>query len=327
MSVLPSATTQASNRFVAEHLTRATALGAELADLVAAPEDFLAAIRQGFADLADPIYVQGQSLVAPGIRNVMGVRLPLMEATYRAFKKSTRKASTSLLLDVAARLLAAPEAELRWFGIWYLSRLMTSDPERTWQLLRGAAADATEWITIDTLAHPCGEGILREPRRWAELRPLMYSASRWERRLVGSTVATMPFTRDVPGGRDPATAARALTFIGELIGDAEPDVQKALSWALRNLAAVDRTAVTEFLERETETARATDDGHRAWVVRDSLSKIDPAKAASLRAALEGIRRRPGASSTSRAAATAGQLDTSRTIATAPAATSWRNDQP
>ncbi|MGZ6268757.1 MAG: hypothetical protein ACXWNR_09385, partial [Candidatus Limnocylindrales bacterium] len=51
---------------------------------------------------------------------------------------------------------------------------------------------------------------------------------------------------------------------------------------------------------ETETAVATADGHRAWVIRDSLAKLDPATADAFRGRLAGIRKRPGAPATSRA---------------------------
>ena len=34
---------------------------------------------------------------------------------------------------------------------------------------------------------------------------------------------------------------------------------------------------------EATTAAATNDGHRAWVIRDALSKLDPARAAATRA--------------------------------------------
>jgi 3-methyladenine DNA glycosylase AlkD len=309
MTVAPSATTRAANAFVAAHLAEASELGGRLGELVPDPDAYLRTARMGFAALADPTYRDGQISIAPGIdpAEVVGVRLPLMEAVYRAYKKGTRDTSTALLLDVAGRLLGSDEIELRWFGIWDLGRPLRTDPERTWQLLRQAAATATEWITVDTLAHPVGEGILLEPRRWSELDILKYSDNRWERRLVGSTLATMPFAKGMPGGRDRATAARAIAYVADLIGDAEPDVQKALSWALRNYAAIDRALVTELLERETETARATDDGHRAWVIRDSLSKIDPDRAAELKTALEGIRRRPGAPSTSRASSGAATI--------------------
>ncbi|HEY6568744.1 MAG TPA: DNA alkylation repair protein, partial [Candidatus Limnocylindrales bacterium] len=129
------------------------------------------------------------------------------------------------------------------------------------------------------------------------------SPSRWERRLVGSTIATIPHVdRRASDGHD--LTARALPILADLIGDADPDVQKALAWALRSLSVVDREATVSFLQREAGTARSTDDGHRAWVVRDALEKLPPADADALRHEVDGIRKRPGAPSTSRAAATA-----------------------
>jgi len=299
-----SAITAASNRFVAEHLARATTLGEQLADLVHDPDAFVAAIEQGFEDLADPVYADGSRSIAPGLGPILGVRLPLMEAAHKTFKRGTRQTSTSLLLDAMDRLLRQEPREIRWFGIWNLGRLLPTDPERTWQLLRRAAREADEWITVDTLAHPYGEGILRDARRWAEIEQLVYSPSRWERRLVGSTLAAIPHVRGIPGGESPIVIERGLALTGQLIGDKEPDVQKALSWALRTFAQLDPEATTRFLESETQRARATGDGHRAWVVRDSLAKLPDDAAAYLRASLEGIRRGPGAPSTSRAAATA-----------------------
>ena len=88
------------------------------------------------------------------------------------------------------------------------------------------------------------------------------------------------------------------------MGDDEPDVQKALSWAYRSLAQVDLAATTDALRAEVDLAATTDDGHRAWVIRDSLTKLDPAVADEFRARLAGIRRRAGAPTTSIAAETA-----------------------
>jgi len=97
---------------------------------------------------------------------------------------------------VIDRLLREDLREIRWFGIWNLGSVLPTDPERAWQLLRRAAREADEWITVDTLAHPYGEGILLDARRWAELEQLVYSPSRWERRLVGSTVANAPLRQE-----------------------------------------------------------------------------------------------------------------------------------
>lgn len=299
----PSATTARSRALVAALLPRATKLGARLADEVDDPTAFVVALRAGFATLADPEYRAGQELVAPGIGPHLGVRGPLAQATWRSLHRRLDGVRPATLLFLADALLREPLLELRWFALPLLAGILPDDPERAWQLLRRAAREANDWITVDTLAHPCGAGILLEAYRWAELEQLVYSPSRWERRLVGSTIATLPFV-DRAGGRSPEIARRALPLLGQLIGDAEPDVQKALSWALRSLTLVDPAAVTRFVAEQADLARRSNDGHRAWVLRDVLPRLDPALAAELRHSLGGIRRRGGAPSTSRAARTA-----------------------
>jgi 3-methyladenine DNA glycosylase AlkD len=279
---------------------RAAELGRDLAAALPDPASFAERLGAAFRELADPEYRDGQAFVAPGIGPTHGVRSPLQVAVRKGFERASRDASSSELLLVADRLLRVPEREVRWFAITTLQRTLPREPERTWQLLRRAAADADDWITVDTLAHPFGKGILAESYRWAELEQLTVSLSRWERRLVGSTIATLPSV-DRRAGREPEVAERSLAILATLIGDAEPDVQKALSWAYRSMALVDCPATTAALEREARLAAETDDGNRAWVVRDSVAKLAPADAARVKALLAGLRRRAGAPSTSTAA--------------------------
>jgi 3-methyladenine DNA glycosylase AlkD len=292
--------------FVAAHRDQAEVLGSSLADNVHDPEAFARELETGFERLADPEYQQGEQRIAPGLGPVLGVRWPLNAAVARGFRGATKGQSPTTLLYLADRLFRSEPLEVRWFAFGILERLVPAEPERTWQLLRRAARETGDWITVDTLAHPYGRGILLEPDRWAELEQLVFSPNRWERRLVGSTIATMPFI-DRELGRRPEVVTHGLELVGQLIGDDEPDVQKALSWALRSLVLIDPDGVAAFAREETETARATGDGHRAWVIRDTLPKLDAATAADLRARLDGIRRRPSAPSTSRAAATAAQF--------------------
>jgi 3-methyladenine DNA glycosylase AlkD len=296
--------------FVAARRESAEQMGAELAHHIGDPEAFATELRRDMQALADPDYVAGQQLVAPGIGTVLGVRWPLNAAIARGFRRATRRDSPAQLLFVADRLFREEALELRWFAFELLDRLLPTEPERTWQLLRRASREAADWITVDSLAHPYGRGILLEPYRWAELEQLVFSPSRWERRLVGSTVATMPFI-DRRAGRQPAVATHGLELIGNLLGDDEPDVQKALAWALRSLVLVDEAAVESFCRREASVAATNGDGNRAWVIRDVLAKLPGATADTIRKQLDGIRRRPGAPATSRAAQTAtrfGSLD-------------------
>lgn len=302
-----SATTARAVAFVAAHRGRAEALGVDLAEHVGDPDRFAAALRSAFARLADPDYLVGQHRVAPTLGPSHGVRSPLLAAVARGFRSASRRDPATSLLFVADRLFREAELEARWFAFGILERTLPADPERTWQLLRRAAREAGDWITVDSLAHAYGRGIAVEAYRWAELEQLVYSPSRWERRLVGSTIATMAH-----GGRriDRAAdvVARGLPLLGQLMGDPEPDVQKALSWAYRSLAPIDGPATLAALRHEAELAVAGHDGQRAWVIRDSLAKLaDPDAAADLAARLAGIRRRADAPSTSPAAALAARF--------------------
>lgn len=297
------AATAAADAFVEGHLRDARALGRDLADLVHEPAALAAAAAAGMRRLADPVYRDAQSWVAPGSANVIGVRAPLQRAVWGAFRRRTRGVRPSSLVHVADALLREGTTELRIFAIDLLTRLVATEPELAWQLLRRAARDAREWITVDTLARAYATGLLAEPYRWAELEQLVYSPSRWERRLVGSTIATLPSV-DRTAGRRPEVAARGLALVRELIGDDAREVRAALGWALRRLATVDPAAVVAFCRAEAATAAAGRDGHRAGVLRDALPALavhaSPGDAAELAAALAGIRTARGAAATSRA---------------------------
>ena len=296
-------TTERAQGFVAGHVAAAGALGRRAGELSHDPAGIAEVLLDGLPSLADPEYLDGQRRVAPGIGELLGVRNPLLAAVTRGLRAATRRDRPSTLLDIADHLQRQRPLELHWLANDLLDRAIGPEPERAWQLVRREARAAGDWITVDNLAHVAGRGILAEPYRWAELEQLVYSPSRWERRLAGSTVATLPFV-DRLAGRTPEVARRGLGIVGDLIGDREPDVQKSLSWALRNLVAVDRDATTGFLEREAAYAAARRDGHRAWVVRDTLGKLPPETAVRLRAQLASVRRQPGAPSSSRASAAA-----------------------
>jgi 3-methyladenine DNA glycosylase AlkD len=298
-----SAATVAARVFVADHVAGARLLGAALADQIDDPAAFIAAARTGLAAISDPAYLAGQRLVAPGIGPTLGVRTPLLDAVLAGLRRAVLDVRSSRLLVVADALARDEIRELRWMAIRVLGWILPRDPERSWQVLRRIGHDADDWITVDTLATAMAPGILHEPYRWAELEQLVFSPIRWERRLVGSAIATLPHV-DHALGRTDVVTTRGLELVGQLIGDAEPDVQKALGWALRELAKVDPARVAAFCRAEAGRAVDTDDGHRAWVIRDALSRLPIADADAIRMMLAGVRRTPGAPSTSLAAATA-----------------------
>ncbi len=292
---------------VAERLPQARELGLALADLIDDPEAFTLALTEGLEQLSDDAHAAEQERVAPGSEAVIGTRWPLIHAIERALRRPLRDSSSSSALWLAQRLASSEFREVRLFSLPCLERSLPDDPERSWQLMRRLGRGARDWISVDTLASVYAQGILREPFRWAELEQLVYSKRNMERRLVGATLARMPY--EVGGGAvrgQALDASRALDLISTLMGDADDQVQKALSWALREWSRVDRVAVEGLLDREATLAARTADGHRARVIRDSLTLIDPRVASALRAQLAEVRKRgssPSTSEASRAAAT------------------------
>jgi 3-methyladenine DNA glycosylase AlkD len=303
---LPSAVTERANAFVAEHTAEAQGLGQQLAQLIEDPDEFVETLQDGLTRLADEEYAAAQERIVPGTGPVFGVRSPLLATISRQVRPALKEAPASISLWLAERLATENERELVLFSHLPLARSLPADPERSWQLMRRLARRASDWVSVDELATLYAQGILLERFRWAELEQLVYSSDKWERRLVGSTIARLPF--ELPKHRRAELQpSLGLTLIKSLIGDAEPDVQKALSWALRSWNEVDEQGVQAVLRDESEAAARSDDGNRAWVVRDALTwpGTDPRLVTEIRKTLEGVRRRPGGGSTSEASAVAG----------------------
>jgi 3-methyladenine DNA glycosylase AlkD len=303
---LTSEVSQRAQALVAERLPRARGLGTALAELIDQPEEFVAVLRDGLTDLADEPYRVEQARVAPRSGAVFGVRNPLLAAVVRQIRPALKEGSDASALWLAERLVTEPEREFTSVAHGALQRSLPTDPERTWQLMRRLARAANEWISVDSLAELYAAGILREHFRWAELEQLVYSADKWERRLVGSTIARLPY--ELPGHQRAILASTpGLTLIKSLLGDAEPDVQKALSWALRSWLEVDPRGVQQLIRTEAAIAASTGDGHRAWVLRDALTApaMDATFAAGIRRQLAGVRRAGAKPPTSAASVVAG----------------------
>jgi hypothetical protein len=298
---LTSEATTRANAFVEEHLAQARGLGERLADLTEEPESFAITLTEGLRELEDPAYNAEQERVAPGSGQTFGVRWPLIRSIERPVQAALAEGSSASALWLAQRLATSVYREVRLFALPALRRSLSDDPERSWQLLRRTARGSTDWISIDSLADVFARGILQEPFRWAEIEQLVYSPQRMERRLVGSTLATLPHRLPRGAARADAVdrwAPRSLDLERQLMGDADDQVRKALGWALREWSKVAPAATVAFLVSETDIAVANVDGNRAWVIRDGLQHVDPTVAAELRGRLAAIRRHPSDVSTS-----------------------------
>ena len=198
-----------------------------------------------------------------------------MSAVTRGFKAATRRDPLGPLLFVADRLLRDDHLEPRWFAFGLLERTLATETEQTWQLLRRAAREAEDWITVDDLAHPYARGIQDEPYRWAELELLVYSPS-----TLGTPPGRLDHRHDDP--RCPRQTPRT-----DDRGDRPADPRRSSSATpsrtsrRRSPGRIARSPASTATPRPPRSgprpsvAVPTDDGHRAWVIRDALVQARP----------------------------------------------------
>lgn len=306
-----------AHAFVSAHLDEATVLGERLAELTGEPETFLRVLVEDLASLADPAYLEMVTRACPETHARYVIRGPLSEALSKPLRAALQEGSSMAALQLADHLARADHRDLRLYANDPLRRALADDPEMSWQIMRRLGRVAGDWIATDSLADLWARGVLAERFRWAELEQLLYSEQTYERRLVAATLATLPHRVPRPE-RDtlrPEALGRALEIVRQLMGDAEPMVQKALSWALREWTPVDGAAVADFLRAQATIAAEHRDGARAWVIRDALTKQPEALAVLLRAQLVGIRRDRKAPSTSIASTHAAAFSAALTSST------------
>ena len=164
-------------------------------------------------------------------------------AVAAGLRREVRGVGPARLLVVAEAIAGDEIRELRWLAIHVLGWIVAADPERACSssaappVRRMTGSRSTGWPT-------------RRPRdpaesyRWAELEHSSTAAA------AGSAGSSAPPSPRSPR-RPPFRAYRAGYRSGPLsrrpaVGDAELDVQKALSWALRELAKGDPVPVAAF---------------------------------------------------------------------------------
>jgi 3-methyladenine DNA glycosylase AlkD len=166
--------------------------------------------------------------------------------------RTVRKAwSKGLRLAPAGDVLAAAEgleAKAGQGGKWIAYELVRFHPGALEQVTEAQIADfasrAQSWFAVDALGTIL-TGLLWAKGRLSDELVEAWSRSddRWLRR--SALVATVGLNARASKG--PGDAARTLTICRRLAPDRDEMVEKALSWALRELSKRDRPAVERFM--------------------------------------------------------------------------------
>jgi hypothetical protein len=199
------------------------------------------------ASLAHRFLADLDALPAPSTQPVRALR--------REYSRSLKDAGSGFVWEVALALLpelrrGTPQrAGLRWVVCELIANHRAAFASLDAGRLEALGAGMQSWDEVDAFARILSgpawlHGLIGDAtvHAWARSPDLW-----WRRAAVVSTVALN--MRSQGGTGDPA---RTLAVCDMLAGDREIMVQKALSWALRELVVHDAVAVSRFLDAHAD---------------------------------------------------------------------------
>jgi 3-methyladenine DNA glycosylase AlkD len=167
--------------------------------------------------------------------------------------KRIREEEAGVVADLARRLVNAGTLEARQVAYELLGRREDALAGLGVRDVEGLGRGNDNWKSVDVfaceVAGPCWrDGLVTDAavKRWAR------SIDRWWRRTA--LVCTVPLNMKSRGGS--GDARRTLEVCAQCVDDRDDMVVKALSWALRELAARNARAVRGFLREHKNTLAA-----------------------------------------------------------------------
>lgn len=182
----------------------------------------------------------------PTAMEILGVSAPKARPVLRDLVRALASAPPTTVVEVAFALRGSGTHEGRQLAFELLERRTDARDLLRVRDVRALGKGNDNWASVDSFCCSISGPLWREGRL-SDRQILSWTRSRdrWWRR--SALVSTVPLNMKSRGGS--GDAERTLMVCEELATDQDPMVAKGLSWALRTLVSVDRTAVSDFLTR------------------------------------------------------------------------------
>lgn len=171
---------------------------------------------------------------------------PALRQLRRAYSKTWKREPPQVVLGIARKVSASG---YRWIGCELIRNHPAAFAALNDRTVAQFAIGLNSWDSVDAFAR-----ILSGPA-WAHgyvsdalIEKWSRSRDRWLRRTA--VVSTIALNMRADGGQ--GDARRTLMICRRLAADSDDMVQKAISWALRALIAIDAAAVSKFLATHDE---------------------------------------------------------------------------
>lgn len=197
-------------------------------------------------DLSDPQRKEMSRTYFPTAMKVIGVSNPDIKAVIKELKSRHRNWDELKWIDLCKQLVATEIFECQVLAYEMIGRNKKLLNALSFKDLEDLGKNLDNWASVDHYSVSIygvlwGKGVVKD----ADIEELLTSENFWERRVaVVSTVALNLKSRGGTGD-----TPRTIWVCKRVVDDHRDMIQKALSWALRELSKRDRESVVDFLER------------------------------------------------------------------------------
>jgi 3-methyladenine DNA glycosylase AlkD len=185
----------------------------------------------------------------PSSFRIMGVKVPDIRKIRKELTKRLKGRSNEDVIRISKKLVETEIFECQQVAFELLEKNKKVKSSLTLQDLEDLRKGLDNWVSVDTYSGYLGgvawrEGIIPDEtiKKWA------LSDNNWERRTA--VVCTIALNQKARGGT--GDIEKTLWVCEFVKRDKDDMVQKALSWALRELSKIDKGPVVKFIEENEE---------------------------------------------------------------------------
>lgn len=199
---------------------------------------------------------------------VIGVRVPEIKALVKTFQSRHRDLTVDAACQLLDELCRDRGREEMLFGIFLLTRFRRQLSPSVWRRIDRWIDYMDNWETCDQLAmNIAGEMVARDLAFVDHLVAWAKSSNPWRRRFAVATTTVL----NQKGRSHPEETFRVCQ---SLMADADPVVQKAVAWAIREVSKKNEPAAFAFLKQSKNRSHPR-------VFREASQKLSPGHQAAL----------------------------------------------
>jgi len=209
-------------------------------------ENLIKGIRESLEGFTDEKRIEFAKKSYPTKMQVIGVTVPNLKIVLKELKKQTKTLKTQEKLDLIKQLIDKDVFELQQIAFEYLQTEKNLYKSLTEEYIESIEKNLDNWISVDYF------GAIVVGCAWREnlvsiekIKNYLKSDDFWIRRIA--VVATVSLNQKARGGL--GDSKRTLEICQLVVDDHEEMIIKALSWALRESAKINKEPVVEFIDK------------------------------------------------------------------------------